>query len=171
MTPELSRPIRIKALSDEPYQVTASDAERAALAERFDLPEITALAASVTLTQNGVDVLAQGTLKAAWVQSCAVSGDYFAISHSEPVTFRFVPAKGGYAPDEEIELDEDECDEIEYEGDGFDLGEAVAQSFGLAIDPYATGPEADRVRKEKGIQVEGEQDGPLAELLAGLKKG
>ena len=170
MTPELSRPIKIKALSDQAYEVTASEAERAALARRFDLPEVTALAASVTLTPDGANILAQGTLTAAWVQHCAVSGEEFPTEHSEAVTFRFVPAKGDFTPDEEIELDEDECDEIEYEGDSFDLGEAVAQSFGLAIDPYATGPEADRVRKDKGIQIEGEQDGPLAELLAGLKK-
>lgn len=51
-----------------------------------------------------------------------------------------------------------------------DLGEAVAQSLGLAIDPYAIGPDADTARKEVGIVQEGEQEGPLAAALAALKK-
>jgi hypothetical protein len=51
----------------------------------------------------------------------------------------------------------------------FDLGEAVAQTLGLAIDPYAEGPNADAARKAAGIVAEGEQDGPMAALLAALK--
>jgi hypothetical protein len=70
----------------------------------------------------------------------------------------------------ELELEADDCDEIEYSGDMFDLGEAVAQTLGLAIDPYAEGPGADAARKAAGIVAEGEQEGPLAALLAGLKK-
>jgi hypothetical protein len=73
--------------------------------------------------------------------------------------------------DEEIELEADDCDEIEFAGEMFDLGEAVAQSLGLAIDPYAEGPDADAARTAAGIVQEGEVRGPLADLLAGLKKG
>ncbi|MEM8726635.1 MAG: DUF177 domain-containing protein, partial [Pseudomonadota bacterium] len=69
-----------------------------------------------------------------------------------------------------IELDAEDCDEIEYAGDMFDLGEAVAQTLGLAIDPYAEGPNADAARKAAGIVEEGEQDGPLAAALTALKK-
>ena len=70
----------------------------------------------------------------------------------------------------EVELEADDCDEIEYSGDAFDLGEAVAQTLGLAIDPYAEGPGADEARKKAGISKEGEQDGPLAAALMALKK-
>ena len=72
----------------------------------------------------------------------------------------------------EIELDAEDLDEIEYAGDTFDLGEAVAQSLGLAFDPYAEGPNADAVRVEKGIASDEDQapSGPLAEALKALKK-
>jgi hypothetical protein len=44
----------------------------------------------------------------------------------------------------------------------------MAQSLALAIDPYATGPEAERVRKEAGLLGEA-ASGPFA-ALAALKK-
>ena len=69
----------------------------------------------------------------------------------EPVTFRFVPRTRRHTPDEEIELDADDCDEIEYAGSHFDLGEAVAQSLALAIDPFLDGPEAEEARRKVGL--------------------
>jgi len=50
----------------------------------------------------------------------------------------------------------------------FDLGEAVAQTLALAIDPYATRPESERVRKE-GVVSDEAASGPFA-ALAALKK-
>jgi uncharacterized metal-binding protein YceD (DUF177 family) len=100
------------------------------------------------------------------VQSCAVSGEDLAVRIDEPLALRFVPA--AQPEGEEIELDADELDEIPFEGHVFDLGEAVAQSLALAIDPYATGPEADQVRKEAGLLDEA-ASGPFA-ALAALKK-
>ena len=75
------------------------------------------------------------------------------ISVDVPLALRFVPAAPPRAVEneEEIELSADECDEIEYEGDSFDLGEALAQTLGLAIDPYATGPGAEAARQAAGI--------------------
>ena len=85
---------------------------------------------------------------------------------------RFVPeGEPSDEPDIEIELDADELDEIEFSGESFDLGEAVAQSLGLAIDPYAEGPNADAARKEAGITGDDAPSGLLAEALAALKKG
>ncbi|MCX7864669.1 MAG: DUF177 domain-containing protein, partial [Novosphingobium sp.] len=46
----------------------------------------------------------------------------------------------------EIVIDADACDEIDYAGLPIDIGEAVAQSLALAIDPYATGPAAEQAR-------------------------
>ena len=85
----------------------------------------------------------------------------------EPLALRFVPA--AEPAGEEIELEESELDEIPFEGHVFDLGEAVAQSLALAIDPYATGPNADEMRKEKGLNDEG-ASGPFA-VLKDLKTG
>ena len=167
---ELSRIVKLRAVQHDPYAIEASAAECASLARRFDLIAVAHLSAEVTLLPDGRDILAQGVLKARWTQLCAVSGEQLEQECHEPFSVLFVPQNATHAPDEEIELTEDELDQIEYSGDAFDLGEAVAQSFGLAIDPYACGPDAEKARAQTGIRAEGSEDGPLAELLAGLKR-
>jgi uncharacterized metal-binding protein YceD (DUF177 family) len=107
------------------------------------------------------------------MQPCAISAEDFPVSIDTPVDLRFVEDSGRPMTEDEaleIELEADDCDEIAFTGEMFDLGEAVAQTLGLAIDPYAEGPNADAARKAAGIVAEGEQDGPLAEMLAALKK-
>lgn len=167
---ELPRPIKIKSIASEPYEISATADECRALAGRFGLPEVKRVHAVITLIRDGAAVSATGTLDADWTQSCAISGDDFPVSHRETIKLRFVPTRTDWRLDDEVELTADDCDELEYDGDTFDLGEAIAQSVGLGIDPYATGPNANAARKSKNIQTEGEQDGPLAELLAGLKR-
>ena len=93
----------------------------------------------------------------------AVSGEDLPVRIDEPLALRFVPA--AEPEEEELELAESDLDEIPFEGHVFDLGEAVAQSLALAIDPYATGPEAERVRKEAGLSDEA-ASGPFAALAA-----
>lgn len=108
------------------------------------------------------------------MQPCAISAEDFPVTIDEPVDLRFVEEvlrPETHDEELEIELEADDCDEIAYAGDMFDLGEAVAQTLGLAIDPYAEGPNADAARAAAGIVKEGEQDGPLATMLAALKKG
>lgn len=151
--------------------IEASPEERAALATRFGLGAVDSLRAEVTLEQKPRAIRATGRLTAQIMQPCAISGEDFPVAIDEPIDLRFVEDNQRPATeDEEIELEADDCDEIEYTGEMFDLGEAVAQTLGLAIDPYAEGPNADAARKAAGIVQEGEQDGPLAALLAGLKK-
>ncbi len=162
-TPEFSRLVDRRHLKAAPLRLSANEAERKALARRFGLVAIHSLGAEVSLESDGEAVDATGTLSADIVQSCAVTGDDLPVAIEVPLTLRFVPE----APvtDEEIELAEEELDEIPYAGTAFDLGEAVAQSLALAIDPFATGPNADRVRKEKGLLDEA-ASGPFAALAA-----
>ena len=153
--------------------IVASDAERSALAARFGLVAVESLRAEVALEPKPSAIRATGRLRAAILQPCAVSGDELPVTIDEPIDLRFVEQHQRPVPDEnniEIELVADDCDEIPFTGDMFDLGEAVAQTLGLAIDPYVEGPNADAVRAAAGIVQEGEQLGPLADLLAGLKK-
>lgn len=171
--PELSRPIKAKGLPGEAVVIEASAGERAALAERFGLPGIDSLRAEVNLEQRGRAIRATGTLKAAIRQSCAISGEDFPARIDEVLDLRFVEENRPAPSDSdaiEIELEAEDCDEIDFAGDVFDLGEAVAQTLGLAIDPYAEGPNANEARKRAGIVAEGEQQGPLAAALAALKK-
>lgn len=166
---EMPRIVKLRQIDGGAMRIEANTKERAALARRFGIVAVERLAADVTLDREGEDVAVSGRLEADIVQTCGVSGEDFPVRIEEPIALRFIPGIARTVPDEEIELEEAELDEIEYTGDAFDLGEAVAQSLGLAIDPYATGPNADAARKEAGILEEG-ATGPLAEALKALKK-
>ena len=170
MTPEFSRLVDARQLPAAPLRLEADAAERAALAQRFELEAIDRLEADVTFEPEGSTVLAQGQVEADIVQMCAVSGEPFPIRIAEPVSLRFVPGPVTELPEVEIEIDADEWDEIPFEGGKFDLGEAIAQSLALAIDPYATGPNAERVRQEAGLADEA-ASGPFAALAALKEKG
>ncbi|MGB3795204.1 MAG: YceD family protein [Alteraurantiacibacter sp.] len=168
---EFSRTFDLRGITAQPVTLEANAQELAALAGRFGLVTIGSLAATLSLEAEGEEVSAKGTMSADFVQSCAVSGDDLPMSINEEITLRFVPAATLEASeeDEEIELEEDELDEMGYEGTSFDLGEAVAQSLALAIDPYAVGPRAEAARDHHGLAEEGIRDGPLADALRGLK--
>lgn len=162
---ELSRIYSRRTLSSTPQHLVASEAECAALARRFDLIAVHALEATISLTADGPNVRANGRLTAQIVQACAVSGEDLDVAIDEPVELRFVPALTNVAPDTEIELEESDLDDIEMDGEQFDLGEAIAQSLGLAVDPYLTGPQAEEARRKAGIVGEA-SSGPFAALAA-----
>lgn len=170
--PELTRMIRHKPLPGGTVEIVASETERNALARRFGITAVDRLVARIDLAEDGKAVSATGTLEADLIQPCAISGEDFPVSVREDIALRFVPAGTSPAePEIEIELVDEDLDEIEYEGDMFDLGEAIAQSLALAIDPYAEGPNADAARKAAGIVSDEAPRGALAEALAALKKG
>lgn len=141
---EFSRLIDPRAADGRAVDLVASPAERAALARRFALIAIEALAARLVLTRAGEAVLAAGRLEGRVIQPCAISGEPFEVAIAAPLVLRFVPA-GAPAPAEDA-LTGEEVDDIAYDGAEFDLGEAVAQSLALAIDPYAAGPNAEAAR-------------------------
>ncbi|MEZ5681693.1 MAG: DUF177 domain-containing protein [Erythrobacter sp.] len=171
---ELIRLVKPRALPAGVMTVEADEAERAALAKRFGVTAIHALTAAVDFDTRDDAVLANGSLKATIEQPCAITREDFTYEVEEPLALRFVPegSTPEYAPDEEIELDSEDLDEIEYEGEAFDLGEAIAQTLALSVDPYREGPGADEARKEAGIVSDEDEEpsGPLAEALAALKK-
>lgn len=166
---ELSRPCDATRLPTAEQIVTASPEECAALAKRFGLVAVNSLEARIMLKADGPTVRATGRFTADIVQSCAVSGEDLPVKIAEPIALHFVPPADSPESEEEIELEADELDEIEMEGTRFDLGEAVAQSLALAIDPYLEGPGADEARRKAGIVSEG-ASGPLADALKGLLK-
>jgi len=160
--PEFSYPLTLRQIDARTHHLEASEAECAALAKRFGLVAIKRLAADVELEKDGEAVDASGTLEAEIVQSCAVTGEDLPVSIREELSFRFVP-ESAVTGEEEVELEAAELDEIPYSGEGFDLGEAVAQSLALAVDPYATGPGAEEARKTGGLLDE-EEAGSFAAL-------
>ena len=171
---ELVRLVKPRAIPAGTMEIEANEAERAALAKRFGITAIHALTAKVDFSEKDDAVVASGSFSATLEQPCAVTRDNFTYAITEDFSLRFVPAgrMGEYEEDAEFELTEEDLDEIEYEGETFDLGEAIAQELGLAIDPYREGPGADAMRAEAGIESDENRkpSGPLADALAALKK-
>ncbi len=148
--PEFSRPFDTGILGRKAVQLTASAEECAALAQRFDLVRVDHLTADIVLdrTDRGISLI--GIMDAAWVQACAVSGEDLAQAVKSPVDLLYVREQPGQ-PLEEIELESGDCDLMPLEGPVIDIGEAMAQSLGLSINPYATGPKAKQARTRAGI--------------------
>jgi uncharacterized metal-binding protein YceD (DUF177 family) len=160
---EFVREFDVRQCEGKAAHIEADEAERAALAKRFGIVRIDRLEADVVLHRKDRVIDARGTLSADIVQACAVSAEDLPVTIDEEVAVRFVPEVRIYAPDQEIELSAEECDEVEYGGSHFDLGEAVAQTLALAIDPFAVGPQAAEARKRPELNAEAEP-GPFAAL-------
>lgn len=139
---------------------------RAGLAARFGLAALDELKANLALSRNAQGVLTTGRFRAVLTQYCVATGDPVPTVLDEPMTIRFVrePAVGA---DSEIELQADECDTMFYDGQSVDLGEAVAQSLGLELDPYPRSHGAQERLKAAGVKAEDEV-GPFG-ALAGIK--
>jgi uncharacterized metal-binding protein YceD (DUF177 family) len=166
--PEFSRVFPARDLLSEQRQgvLTATAQECAALARRFDLAAIAHLRADYMLSPEAEGILLTGKLDAAISQYCAVSGEPFDALVTAPLHLRFVDTlAAGAAEGDEIELAEDDCDEMLIEQGRIDVGEAIAQSLLLALDPYPEGPGADHARAVHGLNAPA-ASGPFAALAA-----
>ncbi|MEG3181504.1 YceD family protein [Sphingomonas sp. LT1P40] len=168
MTPEFSRPHRLDAIGagDRSVAVDADEGERKALARRFGLIAIDRLHASGTIRQDATGIVMRGHLSGAVVQACSISGDPVPAIVEEDFSIRFVPEAG--AGEDEVELTADDCDTVFFAGSAIDVGEAVAETLALALDPFPRGPTADTALRDAGVLSE-EDTGPFA-ALAALKK-
>ncbi len=139
---EFARPFRPDAvpLGGRRASLVADAGERAALARRLGIPGVHALEAELELRPaHAGGARATGVLRASVEQVCVVTLDPFAQSVEEPLDFVLLPP--GTEPDED-NLDPDAPDEVEHGPHGCDLGEAVAQTLSLALDPYPRKPGA-----------------------------
>jgi uncharacterized metal-binding protein YceD (DUF177 family) len=167
---EFSRLYRLDALSAEPrsVQVEAEPAEREALASRFGLVAIGALAAEAQLDRRGEAAAATGIVRAKVTQSCIATAEPVEQEVEEAFRIEFRPPPDGRG-EEEVELGEDELDVMFYEGGAIDLGEAAAQTLLLALDPYPRCPAAEAALREAGVKSEDEakaESSPFAALKA-----
>jgi uncharacterized metal-binding protein YceD (DUF177 family) len=173
--PEFSRAYRLDGIGGEPraVHIEANEAERAALAARFGLPSIERLEADATLRREGPRVWVEGRFSADAVQSCVATGDPIPAKVAEPFALRFDP-EGDIGADDEVELNEGDLDLLTYEGGAIDLGEAVAQGFSLALDPFPRVRDADDRLRAAGVATEEEAETARQEAspfaaLKGLK--
>ena len=168
-SPEFSRTVRIDTLGAAPraLSIGADEQERRALAERFGLVGIEHLTAEASLTRSGDEVKLDGSLSAAVTQSCVATDAPVPERIEEEFTILFRPLPQGDGPEEEIELSESEMDVAFYDGGAVDIGEAVAETLSLSLNPYPRSPEAEAALKEAGVLSE--EEAKPAGALAGLK--
>ena len=165
MTPEFTRPHRLDQIGagESRVEIEANAEERAALAKRFSLPAIGALAARFVLHRDATGIIAGGHLSAAVTQACVVTDEPVPATVEEDFALRFVPE--GSTEGDDVELTEDECDTVFYQGGAIDLGEAAAETLALALDPFPRSPGAIQALKEAGVLSE-EEAGPFGALAA-----
>ena len=171
--PEFSRTIRIDTLGEQPRRLSieAEPGERERLAQRFGLVAIDRLAAESELARKGEEVRASGRLSGHVTQSCVATGEPVEQVVDETFDILFRPQPKSGAPDEEVELSGPDMDVVFYDGASVDLGEAVAESLSLALDPWPRAPGAEETLKAAGVKSEADakaESSPFA-ALAGYK--
>ena len=135
---EFSRPIALDRISSTQHreEVTATDKERADLAQRFELLGLDRLSASFALKRVRKDLVrVKGHLSAEVVQACVVTLEPVPARIDERFEVDFLEGAAPAAAD--VELDAEAADAPEPVVNGWiDLGELAAEQLGLAIDPY-----------------------------------
>lgn len=148
--PELRRPVLLEHIGAAGMDVTveADPTECAALAARMQVPAVHALTCSFHLVrERGDRVTALGHLRARITQACIVSMEEFQTDLEEVFRVTFVPAG-----EETDVIDPEADDDLPYEGNAIDVGEAAAEQLGLAIDPYPRMPGAALPEGEADVE-------------------
>jgi uncharacterized metal-binding protein YceD (DUF177 family) len=164
--PEFSRPLqtdRVPKLGSV-EKLKAEPKELAALARRMKLPAIHALSAEIRATPwRGGGMKLEGHLTADLEQVSVVSLEAFRETVSVPVARYFLPPG---AVQENTE--EDDADPIK--GGIIDLGEVVAETLALDLDPYPRKPGEAFAEHIEDDGEPGESQSPFAVLARGKGK-
>ena len=147
-------------------QLSADEVARTGLMARFDLAALDSLKAEISLAYDAEGVVATGRFTADLAQYCIASHVPVPAKMDEAIHIRFIP-EPVVSGEVELELEADDCDTMFHDGQTIDLGEAVAQSLGLGLNPYPRSPEAEKMLKAAGVKSEDEVVPSGA--LAGLK--
>jgi uncharacterized metal-binding protein YceD (DUF177 family) len=166
MTDRFAHYLRLDQIRDgERIDLVADESERRAIADRLNLITLDRLDAHVTLSPSGKVVRAEGRIAATLEQSCVVTNDPIANHVDEPFAILFRPEPQSGAADDEVELGEQDCDVVFYDGGAIDLGTAIADTLALCLEPYPRSASADAALREAGVLTE-EQASPFAALAA-----
>lgn len=143
------------------FTIEADAKERAALARRFDLLDLPALSAkgSLEVFDKGRRARLSATLTADVVQACVVT--LAPVPAHVEETFTVAYDRRGAAP-EAVDFDplaDDLPDPLP--AAGVDVGEAVAEHLGLALDPY---PRAPGARLKEGEAPKAARETPFSVL-------
>ena len=171
MTPEFSRVLSREELARGSMQqeIEANRAERAALAERFGLAALHSLSARLRVGPGpGKRLVAvEGHLSARLEQFCVVTLDPVPAEVEEGflLLFNLLPERDRV--EREVFVEPEGADAPEPVGpEGLDLGEAVAEQLGLALDAYPRAPGATLELPEGPAEDPAAPAGPFAALAA-----
>ena len=145
MTPEFSRIVRIDRIPDSGLvrEIDARDAECSALARRFSIVAIEALAARVALRPaGGGDIGLTARIRARVVQECVATLEPVEGAIDEEVSLLFRPVADETPGQRTVVIPSDENFEP-FAGDALDIGEIVAVELALSLDPFPRAPGAD----------------------------
>ncbi|MDF0545717.1 DUF177 domain-containing protein [Sphingobium sp. H39-3-25] len=167
--PEFSRIVRLDHAHGNAAgaTITAEEGERVGLVRRFRLSSLDGLEADYRLAEENGVLVARGQLRASLAQPCVATGEPVPEMIDTPFAIRFLRESDVEQDEEEMELDEEDCDTMFFTGEAIDIGEAVAQTLSLSLAPYPRAPDADEYLRKMGVLSE-EQASPFAALL-GLK--
>ena len=179
--PEFSFIVRPADLGDEPaaYALEATAAERAALAARFDLIDLEALAVDMTVEwlRGRAFLRVAGRIRATVVQRCVVTLQPVRGRIDEPFDILF-EAEDRSGKDVVVEFEDVEP----LPDEALDIGEVAAEELALMLDPYPRAPDAaleqagfgPREKAVGGESTAGEPDPTGSnrpfEVLAALKR-
>ncbi|MFA6280765.1 MAG: DUF177 domain-containing protein [Bdellovibrionales bacterium] len=137
--PELSRPLKVDRIPAGGIEerIVATPTERAALAKRFSLLDLSRFEATLNVDREGKMFAVTGRLRAEVVQACVVTLEPVPEKVDVRIDVLFAPShlikedhEGGLA-------DLGEADPPEpIVGGMIDLGELAAQNLATALDPY-----------------------------------
>jgi uncharacterized metal-binding protein YceD (DUF177 family) len=169
MTNRFARQLRLDQIRDgDRLELVADESERAAVAQRLGLQDLSCLEAHAVLSRTGELVRAIGRVAARLEQSCVVTGEPVAAHVDEPFDLVFMPEPAQSRSEEEVELGDGDMDVVFHDGATIDLGSAIADSLALGLNPYPRSAGADAALKEAGVLSE-EQASPFAALAKMMK--
>ena len=159
--PEFSRPLPVEDIGGGvEMQIAAEPAELRALARRMKLPDVLMLQADLAIRPQGAgSYLVRGHMRARVAQECVRTLEVFEADVLADVERLFVPADSPAARALEegpvVALDEEAPDAPDIiRGDAIDLGELMAETLALSLDPWPRKPGTDFIDMEAGAPEE-----------------
>ena len=176
ITAELSRAVRVDQVPNSglDVDVVATPAECEALARRFGIVAVGALAAQVRLKpiRGGEVIRVNGRLTADVVQSCVVTLEPVPAHVDEEFDMTFSTAAEEEAEEDLSEIDlslEDEDPPDPIVGGIIDVGEVVSEHLALALDPFPRKPGASIPAAREPAAEDDGRPNPFA-VLAKLRQ-
>jgi len=175
--PEFSRPVDVESLPHgrSTFEFDATAEERRNLANRLAVSSIRELSAVIQAVRRGsrdsVVVDVAGSARAQYGQTCVVTLDPVSFEIEFEINARYVN-ESDESENPEIEPLDDIAEPIE--NGVIDLGELIAQTLALEIDPFPRKPGVDYEDHwdgdgtERGTRDPGDKDNPFS-ILKKLK--